>query len=293
MNNFDDILNNTPTEGQQNGRLSKDEYAAMKKTERGNLFALSDKTAMEVAGGGSKFQQFLDVQSTFSRYSAVNTLLILAQKPQASRLGDFEYWKDKGGFVKPGQTAISILEPHEYTKEDGSLGTGYNIKKVFDISQVDTRKVKTTPPPSYTERQLLAALISKAPMKISGVDKLPDGAGARTDPKTGELFVLKGMEFHDTFRSVAYELACAETKDCSNFDPQFTAYCASYILCKKYGVNTKDFDLGGAPAMFTDMKPQAIKAELSKIRDAADNIAGRMSKHLDAVQKAAKNQEAR
>ena len=293
MNNFDDILNNNPAGGQQNGRLSKEEYAAMKKTERENLFALSDKTAMEVTGGGSRFIQYLDVQSTFSRYSAVNTLLILAQKPQACRLGDFEYWKDRGGFVKPGQTGISILEPHEYTKDDGSMGTGYNVKKVFDISQIDARKVKTAPQPSYTERQLLAALISKAPMKISCVDELPDGSGARTDPQTGDMFILKGMEFHDTFRSVAYELACAEIKDDGDFDPQFTAYCAAYILCKKYGVDTKGFDLDGVPAMFEDMKPQAIKAELSKIRDAAANIDGRMFKHLDAIQKAAKNQESR
>jgi hypothetical protein len=127
MNNYDDLLNNAPAEP-QSGQLSKEEYADKKRAEREEVFALSDSTALEVAGNGGKFRQYLDVQSRFDRYSAVNALLILAQKPEATRIGDFDYWKGIGGFVRPRQSAISILEPHEYLKEDGSPGIGYNIK---------------------------------------------------------------------------------------------------------------------------------------------------------------------
>ena len=82
------------------------------------------------------------MQSTFGRYSAVNALLILAQKPEAARLGSFDYWKSQNGFVKPGQSGISILEPlKEYEREDGSTAVGYNVKKVFDISQIDAREL--------------------------------------------------------------------------------------------------------------------------------------------------------
>jgi len=305
MDNFDDILYNAPAEG-QNGQLSKEDYAAKKKAERDDVFELSDTTALDVAGDGNRFQQYLDVQAQFSRYSAVNTLLILAQKPEATRLGDFEHYKGLGGFVKPGQSAISILEPHEYTKEDGTLGTGYNIKKVFDISQVNARKMKATPAPSYDNRQLLKALVNKVPMKIIGVDKLPDHLpndmlgenGAATDPKTGDVYVIKGMEFSDIFSAVALELAYAEAvNDVSGAnDPRFTAYCASYILCKKYGVDTQNFIFEDAPGTFEmvpDITPQIIKQELSKIRDAADKIAGRIAKHRDAVQKTVKNPDAR
>jgi hypothetical protein len=41
------------------------------------------------------------------------------------------------------------------------------------------------------------------------------------------------------------------------------------------------------------MDAQAIKGELAQMRDAAENISGRMAKQLDAVSKAARNQEAR
>ena len=293
MNNYDDLLNNAPAEP-QSGQLSREEYAEKKRAEREEVFDLSDSTALEVAGDGGKFRQYLDVQSRFDRYSAVNTLLILAQKPEATRIGDFDYWKGMGGFVRPRQTSISILEPHEYVKEDGSPGIGYNIKKVFDISQVDTRKVRTNPPPSFTDRQLLGALISKAPVKIMGVDELPDNRGAMTNPD-GDILVRKGMEFSDTFRAVAYEMACAELATDPELFPEieFCAYSATYLLCKKYGVETQTFNFDKVGDVFDGMDAQAIKGELAQMRDAAENISGRMAKQLDAVSKTARNQEAR
>jgi hypothetical protein len=296
MNNYDDLLNNSPadTPEQQGGQLSREEYVEKKRAEREGVFALSDSTALEVAGDGGKFRQYLDVQGRFDRYSAVNALLILAQKPEATRIGDFDYWKGMGGFVRPRQSAISILEPHEYTKDDNSPGIGYNIKKVFDISQVDTRKARINPPPNYTERQILGALISKYPMKIIGVDKLPDNRGAMTN-LDGDILVRKGMEFSDTFRSVAYEMAAAEVATDPDLSPEqeFSAYSASYLLCKKYGVDTQGFDFDLTTSVFDGMDGQEIKDVLAQIRDAAGDISGRMAKQLDAVSKSARNQEAR
>ena len=294
MPNFDDLLNNSPAE-QNSGQLSKEEYAAKKQSEREAIFELSDNAALEVGIDGGMFRQYLDVQSKFDRYSAVNSLLIMAQNPEATRIAEFDTWKARGGYVKPGQNAISILEPYEYTKEDGTAGTGYNLKKMFDISQVDTRKISVSPPPTYSDRQLLQALLSKAPMKITGVENLSDGLGAYTDRDTGEMFVRKGMEFADTFRSVAQELCYAEVeRDGKNTaDPAFTAYSASFLLCKKYGVDTQNFDFKNAPGMFNGFNAKDIKAELSAIRNAAENISGRMSRQLDAVGKAAKSQDAR
>ena len=292
MNNYDDLLNNIPAEGQSGQQLSKEDYAAKKQAEREDVFALSDNTALEVAGDGGKFQQYLDVQTQFGRYSAVNSLLIMAQKPEATRLGDFDHWNSLGGFVKPGQTAIAILEPHEYIKEDGTTGTGYNIKKVFDVSQVDARKIKAAPQPTYNDRQLLKALVSSYPLKVMGVDELPDNLGAMTD-LDGSILVRKGMDFPETFRSVAYQMAGAEvaTDPELSQEQEFYAYSATYLLCKKCGVDTQGFDFTNAPNVFAGMDAKDIKGELSQIHDAADAISGRMTKQLDAIVKTAKNRD--
>ena len=291
---YDDLLNNAPA-GEQNGQqLSKEDYAAKKKEEREALFTLSDDTAMAVAGDGGKFVQYLDVQSKFDRYSAVNALLIMAQNPGATRVADFDHWKDRGGSVRTGQTGIAILEPHNYTKEDGTPSVGYNAKKVFDVSQVDTRRMKASPPPpTFTDRQILGALISKAQVQITGVDTLPDGAGAIYDPQTDTISVRKGMEFADTFRSVAQELAYADLTTGPDMpsDPQFSAYCASYMLCKKQGVDTQGFDFADAPKVLDSMDAREVKGELSQIRDVAEDISGRMARQFDAISKAAKNRD--
>jgi hypothetical protein len=296
---YDDLLYNASNEV-QSGQLSREDYAAKKKAEREGIFALADTTALNVAGDSDKLRQYLDVQSTFDRYGMVNALLIMAQNPEATRLGDFEHWKEKGGFVKPGQTGISILEPQEYAKEDGSTGVGYNIKKVFDISQIDARKMKTNPPPCFDERQLLKALLHKAPVQVIAVDiappYLPENYGALYDQKDNHIIVRKGMKFADIFRSVAQELAFAGMYNSQDTpaDTRFSAYCAAYLLCKKYGVDTQVFNFDNAPAVLEGMEAQTVKGELLQIRDAAFDSAGRMAKMLKSVQKAARTaQEAR
>lgn len=293
MANFDDLLNNSPA-GESAPQLSKEEYAAKKQAEREEVFDLSDETALAVTADSGKFQSFLDLQARLDRYSAVNALLVFAKNPAASRLGDFDYWKRQNCSVRPGQTAISILEPHEYAKEDGTPATGYNVKKVFDISQVDTRKLRSTPPPHYNDRQLLGALIAKYPMKITGVDELPDDLGATTD-HDGSILVRKGMEFPDTFRAVACEMACAEvaTDPELSQEQEFSAYAATYLLCKKYGVDTQGFDFGRMDDVMDGLDAHEIKEGLSQIRNAAENISGRMARQLEAQQKAARNQDAR
>jgi hypothetical protein len=300
MANFDDLLNNAPTEQQGDApRLSPEEYAEKMKAAREGLFELSDSTAMEVAADGGRFRQYLDVQGRFDRYSAVNVLLIMAQQESlgsktATRLGDFDYWKKQNAFVKE-KSIISILEPHEYVKDDGTPGVGYNAKKVFDISQTDTRKMRATPPSRLGDRQLLKALVDKAPVTITGVDELPGDLGAMTDPETGAISVRKGMEFPDTFRAVAQELAYAELTagEAEQTDPRFSAYCASYLLCKKHGVDTQGFSFDGSPGVFEGMDAQEVKGELSQIRNAAENIGARMARQLEAQQKAAKENDAR
>ena len=302
MSNFDDLLNNAPAETKSRPQLSKEEYAEKKKVEREEVFALSDQMAMEVSTDGNKFQQYLDVQAVNGRYSAVNTLLIMVKNPKASHLGSFDYWKEKNCSVKPKQTAIAILEPHEYQKEDGSPGVGYNVKKVFDISQVDTRKLRITPPQQPSERQILTALIppksSQYPM-ISGVDELPDDLGAMYNPETHTISIRKGMGFDDTFRALSQEIAFADfvTRTDAPADPAFSAYCTSYLLCKKYGADTKDFSFEGIVDVFEgkglqEEKAQVVKGELSQIRDVVETISGRMMRQIEQA-KAVKSQEAR
>ena len=287
MNSFDDIFEPAP----QSEEFDKEAWAAQKKAERDEVYALADATAEEVCKDSGKFRDYLDVQANFRHYSATNALLIMAFNKDARKLGDKDYWRDQGVYIKRQEFGrpIKIIESNgEYTRDDGSIGVSYNIKKVYDISQT-TSRIKAQPPVSYDERALLNALIYKHPVPIQSVDDLPDDMGALYDHDQKAIFVCRGMGASDLFYEVAKALAHAElamtSEDYSYSNADFKAHCVSYILCKEFGIETDnlsfspaDFDI---PKELSEAEPQEIRTELSEIRDTAYDISARMARSLE------------
>lgn len=287
MSSFDDIFEPAP----QSEEFDKEAWAAQKKAERDEVYALADATAEEVCKDSGNFRDYLDVQAIFRHYSATNALLILAFNKDARKLGDKDYWRDQGVYIKRQEFGrpIKIIESNgEYTRDDGSIGVSYNIKKVYDISQT-TSRIKAQPPVSYDERALLNALIYKHPVPIQSVDDLPDDMGALYDHDQKAIFVCRGMGASDLFYEVAKALAHAElamtSEDYSYSNADFKAHCVSYILCKEFGIETDnlsfspaDFDI---PKELSEAEPQEIRTELAEIRDTAYDISARMARSLE------------
>ncbi len=109
--------------------------------------------------------------------------------------------------------------------------------------------------------------------------------GAMFDPPGNTIYVKRGMEAQDIFRSVSLELAHAELADgdggYSRHDNMFRAYCASYMLCVRNGVEVNErYLFHNLPEYVANMDAKALKGELSAIRGAAGNISERMAKVL-------------
>lgn len=282
MNNFDDIFDPAP----QND-FDKEAWAAKKQAERDDTFYLADATAEEVSTDSGKFREYLDVQANFRNYSATNALLILAFNKDARRLGDTDFWRNQGVYIKRQEFSrpIKIIESNgEYTRDDGSIGTSYNIKRVYDISQT-TARIKTRPPVSYDERALLNALIYKRPVPIQSVDELPGGAGALYDHEQKAIFVCRGLNAHDLFCGVSRALAQAELAMISEEyipdNASYKAHCVSYILGKEFGVDVSEYVFDNPDDLLRTDDPQEIRAELSEIRDTAFDISARMARSLE------------
>jgi len=293
MSNFDDIFDAPARQEpayQPDAPFDKDAWKEKKQAERNEAYELIDHAAENVGRDGTALQTYLDVQARFDRYSVGNALLITAQRPDATRIGDFDYWKEQGGYINKNQKAIVILEPgNEYTREDGSIGVSYNVKKVFDISQT-TARAKAQPAVHRDERTLIRALINNSPAPIRTEDNLSGNMGAYYDPQSQEILVRRGMDGADIFRSIANELAHAEfaggAPDYDRNENAFKAYCASYMLCKQNGIDAKGYDFSRLPDSLQGMDAQEIRGELSQIRDAANNISSRMAKVLEQAKPA-------
>lgn len=295
--NYDDILSAAQQQGEQG--FDVDAWAEKKQSERDEVYALRDRMTDEVSMDGDKFQQYLDMQSRFRKYSVGNVLLVLAQKPQATRLKDFDGWKENRVSIRRNEKGIRILEPgDEYQRDDGTWGTSYNVKKVFDISQTKAKKQPARP--KLEERNVLVALVSRTPVPLKMVERLEDASmGARYDQSQGAVFVKKGMGAEDIFRSVTQELAHAELAmgmepgEYTREGNAFRAYCVSYMLSKQYGFSTEQFSFEELPGGFAEAEPQDVREELGVIRDVAENISGRMSRILNQERSQNETEQAR
>lgn len=266
-------------------RLSKEEYAEKKRVEKEKVYQMIDDTAREIVSDPEKFKAFLDTQARVDRYSAANALLIYRQLPEAVQLKDFDDWGRDNVKIIKGAKSISILEPVEYTRRDGTPGISYNVKRVFDVSQTNGRK---PPAPSVNRdpKALITTMLDASPVAVEATNELPyPNMAAFYNNEKQALFVKRGVgDSVAVAQCVAQELGHAQlsinSDTYSRRDMGFQAVCIGYMLCKKYGVDTQNFAIDRIPAELANKEPKEIRAELSKTRNAMSEIHSRVSEEL-------------
>ena len=266
-------------------KLSKEEYAEKKKAEKERVYQMVDDTAMQIVSDPEKFRAFLDTQSRMDRYSAANALLIFNQLPEATQLKDFDDWgKDNVKIVK-GAKSISILEPVEYARQDGTTGVSYNVKKMFDVSQTNGRQ---TPAVSVNRdpKALITTMLDACPVEVEATNELPyPNMAAFYNNEKQTLYVKRNVgDSVAVAQCVAQERGHAQlsinSDTYSRRDMGFQAVCIGYMLCKKYGVDTQNFAIDRIPESLKEKEPKEIRAELSKTRNAMSEINSRISEEL-------------
>ena len=271
--------------GSSQPRLSKTEYAEKKKAEKEQVYQMIDDTVREIMSDSEKFKDFLDTQSRMDRYSAANALLIYSQCPQATQLKDFNDWGKDNVKINKGAKSISILEPVEYTRNDGSTGVSYNVKKVFDVSMTNGRQ---TPAVSVNRdpKSLITTMLDVSPVEVQSTDELPyPNMAAFYNNEKQTLYVKRDVgDSVAVAQCVAQELGHAQlsinSESYSRKNMGFQAVCIGYMLCKKYGVDTQNFAINRIPQDLSTKEPRAIRAELSKTRNAMAEIHSHISDEM-------------
>ena len=271
--------------GRNQPRLTKEEYAERKKAEKERVYQMVDDTAMDIVSDPEKFREFLDTQSRMDRYSAANALLIYNQLPEATQLKDFDDWgKDNVKIVK-GAKSISILEPVEYARQDGTTGISYNVKKMFDVSQTNGRRLPAVSA-NRDPKALITTMLDASPVAVEATNELPyPNMAAFYNNEQQTLYVKRNVgDSVAVAQCVAQELGHAQlsinSDTYSRRDMGFQAVCIGYMLCKKYGVDTQNFAINRIPEELKNKEPKEIRAELSKTRNAMSEINSRISEEL-------------
>ena len=276
---------NKQSSGARPPRLSPEEYAAKKKAEKEAIYQLLDNTASEVVQSPEKFKAYLDVQSRMDRYTANNALLMYKQFPQASQIKEFDDWAAEGVKVNKGSKTFIILDPYEYTKKDGTIGIDFNLKRVLDVSQTNGKR-PAAPTANRDPRKLVAVMLDSAPINIESTSELPYpdmGAFYKNEDQT--LYVKRDIgDSVALCQCVAQELGHAQlAMNCEAYsrrDMGFSAVCVGYMLCRKFGVDVKNFAIDRIPDELKNKEPKDIKAELGKTQKAFKEITARVSDEL-------------
>lgn len=184
-----------------------------------------------------------------------------------------------------GAKSISILEPVDFTRTDGTQGVSYNVKKVFDVSQTNGKR-PSSPTVNRDPQNLIKIMLRTAPVNFESVDDLTDpNAVAFYDNDRNTLLVKRHVNNSVAlFQGVALELGYAElstrSESFSRKDMSYQAVCVGYMICKKYGVEAKSFAIDRIPAQWKDKEPKEVRAELSKMRTAMSDIHSRVSEEI-------------
>ena len=272
-------------QSEQREQLSPQEWAEKKQLEKEAVYQMIDSTAEEISENPDKLKAFLDLQARMDRYSSANALLIYSQLPEATRLKDFTGWGEDNVRVKKGAKSISILEPVEYAKNDGSTGISYKVKKMFDVSQTNGKK-QPAPTINRDPEDVVAVMIDTSPVEVKVIDEMPQpGMGAFYKNEDQTLFIQRG--FGDSVKlcqHVAQELAFAqlsmESDSYNRREMGFKAVCVGYMVCKKLGIDTKSFAVNRIPSDWKDMDTKAVRSELSQMRSDMGEIHSRVSDEL-------------
>ena len=226
--------------------------------------------AVRAITDSKEYRKYLSVMSRFPTYSIRNTLLIYAQKPDATHVAGYQSWQRLfGRHVKKGEKGIRILAPYTW-KEDVQEGhetrqitrTGFHAIPVFDLSQTEGEPLPE--PPKAEKLSGSFALLHEKKHQLEELcgysicfDHLEDGASGLCRHSEKKILLEESLEEAHAFKTMLHECAHALLHGNLNPDDPFEnllllrqplreveAESVSYVVCSQIGLDCSEYSFG-------------------------------------------------
>jgi len=188
--------------------------AARKIAER----SLNELSEQIEAGNSDRLDAFLRAMGRFHSYSFNNIMLILSQRPEATRVAGFRAWKGHGRSVKKGEKGIMIFAPMRIKPKEGEMnrlrGDGdvdglllFRVVHVFDLSQTEGEPL---PEPASVggdpgeNLDRLESVVRSSGIVLENSAELGSADGVS---KGGVILLRKGLCAAERFSVLAHEWA--------------------------------------------------------------------------------------
>jgi hypothetical protein len=225
---------------------------------------------------GQRWQQWLEVSQRFHEYSLNNQLLILLQRPTATRVAGFHKWQELGRSVNKGERAIWISAPmvkrvqdldaagNPKTGPDGrpvwkDVMLGFKTVPVYDVSSTSGEPLPQMPVVAFDRssgqapdgmHEDLATQVDRHGYTLEyrdlgAGDGIPDGY---TDPRSKKVVINTAHSDCSQAVTLAHEIAHIELGHMQRGGEYHTraggqrgtmeveAESVSYVIARRYGI---------------------------------------------------------
>ena len=248
------------------------------------------------------YQAYLQTMSRFHRYSFANSLLIHAQKPEATRVAGYRTWQSLGRQVCKGETAIKIFVPfkkkleHPDPGEEDERVTGFGVGNVFDISSTEGEPLPERPP--LTESTEASAVSREVNKRLSRflidegllLESTPLHGNAHgvwnparrqivirravsVDEETGEEIPLVDPLNIQKTKTLAHEAAhflAGHAGDIDRRDAEVVAESSAFVALERFGLRTDNYTFGYVASWAGDMA--RVRANLADVQHIASTL---------------------
>src|SRR5918911_5134139 len=209
------------------------------------------------------FKRYLRTVAIFHAYSPNNVVLILAQKPEATRVAGYTTWQALARQVKKGEKAISIFAPRPYrvTTEDETgeeqtrEGLTFRSVPVFDISQTEGDAIPTMEAPVLTgddghqTYDALVAFATRQGVTVTKHDPKTDGDDTQSTyngyySPSRKLIFVKHAAPAQMVKTLAHELAHhldPELQAVSRAECETVAEATAFVVAAHAGIDTGSY----------------------------------------------------
>jgi antirestriction protein ArdC len=219
--------------------------------------------------------------------------LILAQRPDATRVAGFRSWQRMNRYVRRGETGIKILVPmarrvlHEAREEGGEDDAEadqrrvfFGVGHVFDVSQTEGESLPRVEVPVLQGDEgadlygHLAGVAAAEGVSIEQVAQLRGEMMSYYEPPTGRI-VLRQAPQRQMTKTLAHELGhhFSGTTE-SSPEEETLAESVAYVVCSRFGLDTGERSF--PYIAIWSRQPRVFRAALTRIQAISSEIIGRI-----------------
>ena len=266
------------------------------------------------------YRGFLKVVSRFHTYSFNNTVLIAAQKPEATMCAGFNAWKFKHGrHVKKGEKGIRIITPVKVKEtireekadpntsqpvfgEDGQLATSQKVvwKQRFRASTVfDLGQTEGSPMPEnlQTGFQQLISTQEGFNAAMAGLEDIshlhirsaetPEGTDSYYDAAGKEIVIREGMEQGEALKAAVREVSqrlLHDREQAGNRPKNLSQETRELEAASAAYIICDHFGLDTSDFSFPSLDSWSSGQDLKALRESGNTIRGTASQVIRSVE---------